>query len=127
MVISTVTVVNAADVTISPDTPGGINEAVKSSKNGDTIFLENGVYKGKDNTNIVISNCITIKGLGSNVVIDGENKNQFFNSSGARVSINKLKFTNGYSTFPVAVIHHKNGNLTLEDCFFTNNKAYDGS
>jgi len=34
IVISSITVISAVDVIISPDTPGGINGAVKSVENG---------------------------------------------------------------------------------------------
>lgn len=69
---STLSLVSASDITIDPNTPGGLKEAVKVANDGDTISLKDGIYTGANNTKIAIKKSITIKGLGSNVVLDGE-------------------------------------------------------
>jgi len=74
LAISIIGTVNAADITISPTTPGGLKKAIETAENGSTIYLENGVYKGENNMNIILDKDINIKGKGKNVVIDGQKK-----------------------------------------------------
>jgi hypothetical protein len=84
LVISTLSVISAADITISPSTPGGLKQAVETAKNGDTIYLKDGVYTvngkpiqiGTDYFNFNPKKVIIV-GLGSKVVIDCK-KNIFF-------------------------------------------------
>jgi len=125
LAISTINAVIAADITLNPNSPGGLKQAINTAKNGDTILLNNGLYNGENNTNITIKKDINIKGLGSNVILDGQGKNLFFNITGKKVSLIKLKFTNGYSNFSAPISHIK-GNLTIKDCIFTNNEAFYG-
>jgi len=123
--ISTVSAVSAADITINPNTPGGLKQAIASASPGDTIHLENGVYKGVDNTAVEIDKNINIKGKGSNVVFDGQGKSQIFSISKVKVSVTKISFKNGYSSgIGGAII--SSGILTINSCTFTNNKAPSG-
>ncbi|MCL2116629.1 MAG: hypothetical protein FWH29_10475 [Methanobrevibacter sp.] len=124
--ISTISMVSAVDIGINTTTLGGLKQAVKNANDGDTILLKNGVYSGKNNTNLIITKNINIKGLGSNVVLDGQGKNQIFIVSGKKVSLRNLKLTKGYTRNKGGVIYHKTGDLTLINCTFTNNQAYNG-
>jgi len=121
--ISTISIVSAADITISPTTPGGVKQAIETANPGDTILLENGVYKGIDNTEIQINKNINIKGKGSNVVMDGQGKNRAFDIQGVKVSVTKIKFTNGYNKYQGGTINLIGGSLTVSSCTFTNSKA----
>lgn len=122
--INTIDMVSSTDITISSDTVGGLKGAIESSNIGDTIHLKDGIYKGENNTNITINKSIAIKGLGSNVVFNGEGKNQFFIiNSKALVSLKNLKLTYGYSKHKSGAIYANGGNLILNNCIFTNNQA----
>lgn len=126
LAINTINGVNATNINIGTDTPGGIKKAVKIANNGDTIFLKAGVYKGVNNTKINIKKSITIYGLDSKVVLDGQGKNQIFTVLGKKVLLKNLKLTKGYSPNKGGAIYHKAGYLTLTNCTFTNNQAYNG-
>jgi len=149
LTISMINEISAADITIGPNTPGGLKQAVKSAQDGDTIYLQNGVYSGEGNSNIgpwdfskpvsedyegIGLKSITIKGLGSNVVIDGKGKNQFMSFVTVwdefglmSLSIENIKFINGYSSNRGGAINFMvPGKLTIKNCVFTNNKAKDG-
>jgi predicted outer membrane repeat protein len=126
LAISTISVVSAANITINSTSPGGLKKAIDTANNGDTILLQNGVYNGKNNTNIVITKSINIEGLGSKVVLDAQGKNRIFTVSGKNVSLKNLKLIKGYSSNKGGAIYHKTGDLTIIKCTFTNNKAFEG-
>jgi len=121
--ISTVSMVSAKDITIGPNTPGGLKKAIDTAKNGDTIILTNGVYKGKNNRDIAIKKDIKIIGKGSNVVLDGEGKYKFLKIDRNKVSLTKIKFRNGFSNKFGGAIESNAETLTVSSCIFTNNKA----
>ena len=121
--------INAVDITINSTSSGGLKKAIETANNGDTILLQNGVYKGKNNTNIFINKSINIKGKGSKVVIDGERKNQIMViNENVKVSLSKLKFTNGrameelFDRASGAAID-SGGTITVNNCTFTNHKS----
>ena len=116
--------VNAVDINIDQNTPGGLKQAIQTANNGDTILLKSGVYTDENNTDLKITKNVSIKGLGSNVVIDGENYDRFLIISGKKVSLINLKFTKGFSTSN-GVISHVKGDLTLTNCIFTDNVVVD--
>ncbi|MCL2312443.1 MAG: hypothetical protein FWC41_08165 [Firmicutes bacterium] len=89
--------VHAKDITIGPNTPGGLKKAIETVNTSDTIFLQNGVYKGESNTNIFSNKSVKIYGLGNNVILDGQGKNQILTILNGGASIKNLKFINGYS------------------------------
>lgn len=71
-----------------------LKEAVALAKDGDTIFLKNGVYK---EGNILITRSITLLGEGS-TILDGDNKTELITISGKNITVKKIKFLNaGYS------------------------------
>ena len=124
--ISTVNVVSAAEKTIGPNTPGGLKKAIDTAKNGDTIILTNGVYKGKNNRDIAIKKYIKIIGKGNNVVLDGEGKYRFLKiAKNKKVTLQKLKFTKGSSKGDGGAIESE-GTLTVSSCTFTDNQGRSG-
>jgi len=86
--------VSAVDQNITNTTSGGLKAAIENVNNGDTIYLENGIYSGENNTNLTISKSITISGKG-NVVIDAKGISNIFTISGIGVKLKNLKITNG--------------------------------
>jgi parallel beta-helix repeat protein len=135
LVISTISAVSAADITISPSTPGGLKQAVETAKNGDTIYLKNGVYTGENNTQITVNKNINIKGKDSNVVLDGQEKNRLLLlKNKCKVTLQNLKFTNGQANLRKMDIRYndnemggailiEDSNLIINKCTFNNNKA----
>jgi len=114
--------VSAKDITIDSKTLGGLKKAVETVENGGTIYLKDGVYKGESNTNITIGKNINIRGLGSNVILDGQGKKSFFTLIGDKASLKNLKFRNGYSGLGGAIGSFE-CRLIVDSCTFTNNKA----
>ena len=127
LAICMISVVTAADITISPITPGGLKKAVESAENGDTIYLKNGVYSGENNREINIIKSVNIIGKGKNVVIDGERQSYFFTSRiYYNVSLESLTLINfGYNKMMSGGAISA-GPLTVKDCTFTNNQAGTG-
>ena len=123
LAISTISIVSAADKTISPTTSGGLKKAIDTAKNGDTIYLNNGVYKGKNNREITINKNIQIVGKGNNVVFDGQGKYKFLKiNKNKKVALQKITFTKGNARNNGGAIESR-GTLTINSCTFTNNKA----
>ncbi|RBQ24228.1 hypothetical protein ALNOE001_03430 [Candidatus Methanobinarius endosymbioticus] len=85
--------VSAADISIDNSTIGGISDARLTANNEDTIYLQEGIYKGTNNTDLTIDKNITFIGSGSSnkVIIDVENTRKIF-SSGFSNFVN-VKFT----------------------------------
>jgi len=123
----------AADITIGPNTPGGLKQAIATAKSGDTIYMENGVYSGANNRMIEIDKNISIRGKGKNVVIDGQKKNyMLFTPAWNRdvwgyykfsLTLTNLKITK----FKTIYLREENiiinaGSLTINNCTFSENK-----
>jgi hypothetical protein len=115
-------------VNISPNSSGGLWEAIESANNGDIIYLKDGEYTGEYNVEININKNITIKGEGKNVKINGENKYSYLfqmaNQDSTKkkltpvtVNLVNLKVTN----FNGDVIDNW-GSLRVTNCTFSNNK-----
>ena len=126
----------ATDITIGPNTPGGLKQAIETAQNGDTIYMENGVYKGANNRGLNINKSINIQGKGKNVIIDAQgkdriflivsyNQNKFYKIS---VTFRNLKMTNGNTKGYGGAIYSYNSKNLLKviDCIFTNNKGSSG-
>ena len=122
--------VSAADQTINPNTSGGLKKAIVNADNGDTIYMKNGDYFGKDNTNLSISKSITIVGKGSNIVIDAKGKSSIFNiNHRITVTLKNLKLINSQANVNYGLggaIDTEESNLSVSDCTFTNNQANEG-
>ena len=72
-----------------------LREGVKAAKDGDTILLNQGIYK---EGNIIISKAICLIGINS-PVLDGENKNEILTLTGKNIVIKGIHFLNaGYSS-----------------------------
>ncbi|MCL2157111.1 MAG: hypothetical protein FWH54_03715 [Methanobrevibacter sp.] len=129
--ISTISFVSAANITISPTTSGGLLTAIDTAKNGDTIYLENGVYTGEDNIELRIDKNITLRGKGKNVVIDAQNKYTYFFQMIKKDSANK-NIPVSVNLINLKIINFKGdvidncGNLKVNNCIFANNKI-DGA
>ena len=116
--------VSAADITIGPNTPGGLKEAIDTVSDGKTVYMEKGVYSGDVNNGVVIRKNITIQGKGNNVTIDAEGKNFIFLIyDGATVTLKNLKMVNGYVASHGGAIYDNRGTLTIIGCTFNNNIA----
>ncbi|MDR3062818.1 MAG: hypothetical protein LBU40_01600, partial [Methanobrevibacter sp.] len=130
LTVSMIGGVSAADKTITNATSGGLKVAIESVGDNETIFLENGVYSGENNTGISINKDLTISGKGSNVVIDAKGKSRIFAISSDthasyKVTLKNLKLINGNEQYGGAIyIYH--GSLVVSDCTFTNNQAKNG-
>jgi len=92
------------------------------SSNG-TVTIADGVYSGNGNTNITINRNMTIQGQSqTGTIINGTNTNWIFTiTSDVNVTILNLTFTNGIGYRGGAIYNH--GDLTVENCTFTNNTA----
>jgi Right handed beta helix region/RTX calcium-binding nonapeptide repeat (4 copies) len=82
---------------------------------------------------ILISNSVTIAGLGTNTLqINGNNSDRLFNidngstSTDINVTISGLTLTNGKSTGNGGAIYNNAENLTLSNVSLTNNRAVSG-
>ena len=121
LVIGLIGNVNAANQTITNTTNGGLKTAIENVNNGDTVYLESGIYSGVNNTNLTISKNITISGKG-NVVIDAKGINRiFYINPIVNVTIKNLKLINGKDSNGGAICSY--GDLFVSTCTFTNNQA----
>src|SRR6187402_1475653 len=72
-----------------------LREGIKTAMDGDTILLNEGIYK---EGNIIINKAIYLIGINS-PVLDGENKNEILTLSGKNIVIKGIQFVNaGYSS-----------------------------
>lgn len=87
------------------------------------IIVSEGTY---NENNITINNSVNLIGNG-NVTIDGESKNNIILLKSSNLYIESINFINGQAkeNSNGGAIYSQ-GNLTLQNCRFTNNKAKDG-
>ena len=75
-----------------------IASAYSKAKNGDTIYLSDGVFSGSKNTKITIKKSISLVGS-ENTVIDGKNHNYLFVvDDNVKVTFKNIKFINSYKS-----------------------------
>lgn len=99
-----------------------IKNATGTVNNGGTVKIAKGIYKGENNTGITIDRNMNIIGQSRiGTVIDAQGKDIFHISSGISVTILNLTFKNGTSSIGGAISNK--GNLTVNNCNFTGNKA----
>ena len=116
-----------------------ISSAYSKAKNGDTIYLSDGVYSGSKNTKLTIKKSITLVGS-ENTIIDGKNLNYIFIvDDKAEVTFKNIQFVNSYkspasisNTYDGAVygaaLQIKKATVTVENCSFINNRlSYDSA
>lgn len=114
--------VSAEDIIITNTTNGGLKTAINNVSDGDTVYMENGLYTGSNNVNLTISRNITIEGKGDNVTIDAQGYSRVFNiTSGVTVTLKNLKLINGKSAWGGAI--YNSGNLIITGSTFNNNQA----
>lgn len=115
-----------------------IQDLVDKSNSGDSIFLDNGLFKGNGSP-IIINKDLNIYAENynfsedenhnlskSNTVLDGDFKsNIFLVNDGINLNLYGLSLINGYAKDDGAAIYN-NGILTLENCLFENNSATNG-
>jgi len=120
--LSSVSDVDAANDTITNTTEGGLKLAIDTVEEG-TVYLEDGVYSGENNTNITITKNLTIIGKSNkNTIIDAQGNNQIFTINGdCSVILINLTFINGKSHTGGAI--YNSGDLSVSDCSFVNNSA----
>lgn len=111
-------VVNANSVTINPS-----NDTLNNVINKyDTIYLDNGVYKGASNKNITVSRNTTIIGLNKGgVIFDDEYKSSSFNIK-SKVSLTLINLTFTKRVSPI----FNQGRLTITNVVFKNNDPIKG-
>src|SRR5688500_15278348 len=96
-----------------------LREGISLAKDGETIFLNKGVYK---EGNIIINKAIYLTGINS-PVLDGENKNEILTLTGKNIVIKGIHFVNaGYSSMNdyAALKIIDATNVVIENNTFTN-------
>lgn len=100
-----------------------LKAAILKVSNGGTIYISSGVYFGEKNRNLTIDKNLTIKGVGDDVTINGENINRILTTTqGTKVTIISLIFTQGGNITKGGAIL-ANGDLVLKNTTFTDNKV----
>ena len=109
-----------------------ISSAYAKAKNGDTIYLSDGVYSGSKNTKLTIKKSISLVGS-ENTIIDGKNANYIFIvGDNVKVTFKNIKFINAYkspasisNTYDGSVngaaLEIKKATVNVENCSFINN------
>ena len=116
--------VSADNQIINTTSTGGLASAIENVGSGQIVYMENGVYSGKNNTNLTISKNLTISGKGSNVVIDGKGLNRiFYMDYDTTVKLVNLKLINGHIDGDYGGAIHSRGTLIVNGCTFSNNYA----
>ncbi|WP_198008272.1 right-handed parallel beta-helix repeat-containing protein [Methanobrevibacter sp. AbM4] len=113
----------------SVDNPyNNLNLALNSSKSGDTIIINDGIFSGENNTNLVISKSLTIKAAeGATPTFNGQSKNRIFVIRSPNVTLDGLTFINGNvpKSYGGALLIQRS-NLKIRNCTFRNCYANAG-
>ncbi|MDL2247050.1 Ig-like domain repeat protein, partial [Methanobrevibacter sp. OttesenSCG-928-K11] len=121
--------VSAVDKTI--DDTENILDGITDISDGDTLYLNPGIYDKAGDRGITINKNITIQGNGSaeDVIIDAKNLNRIFTiSAGNTVNLINITFTNGKTNDYGGAIYHSGDNFQIIDCIIYNNTAgYGGA
>ena len=120
-----------ADATSWSSATNSLDWAMFLAKDNTTIYIDNGTYKGSDNSKIKIDKSVNIVGS-TNTVFDGLNKNYFFTiSDGVTVSISNITFINAFKKLDYlqdkksiygAVLDVKKATVFINNCTFNNNR-----
>jgi len=107
-----------------------ISQGVGSVDENGTVYIANGNYAGTDNNEIVINKNMTITGQSqTGTIINGSNTSCIFRiSENVTVTLKNLTFVNGRATGILPVTGgaiSNNGTLTVVNCNFTDNYAYN--
>ena len=101
-----------------------IKNGIETVNSNGQVYIANGEYTGVDNTGITVSKNMTIIGQSENkTIINGEGKSQIFHiyPADVNVTIQNLRFINGYSTSGGAIAN--DANCTIKGCTFIGNTA----
>lgn len=117
---------HASQKLIVPTEFSTIQSALNAANDMDTIFIENGTYSEK--LILLLDKNITIEGNSENVIIDGSNQNRCLNVIGDTetlysLSINNIKFINGYTDSNGGAINANNISLMLNNTIIENSYA----
>ena len=96
-----------------------LQQGIIAANNGDTVLLNEGVYK---EGNIIITKSIYLIGI-DGPVLDGENRNEILTLTGKNILIKGIQFANaGYSSMNdyAALKIIDAFNIEIENCIFTN-------
>ena len=120
--------VDAANLTITPEDEGGIGGALSNINlnTGDTLFLQPGTYNKSSDRNIIINKSITIIGNGSvdKVIIDAQFYGRMFSIKNHNITFINITFINGNSSGDAGVIYNDDfDNISFINCKFINNTA----
>ncbi len=130
MFLFTLSIVNAAGtVNINNTTDGGIAKGIIDTETNGILNLDEGIYKGINNTNLTIDRNLTIIGKSrENTIIDGEGSNWVFNINGNySVTFTNLTIKNAKKTENGAGIYSvSQQTLKIENCSFINNSGQYG-
>ncbi len=130
MFLFTLSIVNAAGtVNINNTTDGGIAKGIIDTETNGILNLDEGIYKGINNTNLTIDRNLTIIGKSrENTIIDGEGSNWVFNINGNySVTFTNLTIKNAKKTKNGAGIYSvSQQTLKIENCSFINNSGQYG-
>ncbi|MBQ6100560.1 MAG: peptidoglycan-binding protein [Methanobrevibacter sp.] len=102
-----------------------VGYAVNASKNGATIYLNDGKYLGDDNRNIEIDKSLTIIGKSKqNTIIDGESCARIFNvTSAGRLTLINITFMNSHATGNGGMIYAEGGEINIKNCIVINSSS----
>ena len=112
----------------SVDNPyNNLKQALDSSKNGDTIIINDGIFSGENNTNLVISKSLTLKAAeGATPIFNGQSKNRIFVIQSPNVTLDGLTFVNGNVPNYGGALLIQNSNTNIRNCTFRNCYANAG-
>lgn len=112
--------------------------AYSKAKNGDTIYLSDGVFSGSKNTKLTIKKSISLVGS-ENTIIDGKNVNYLFVvEDNVKVTFKNIKFINSYKS-PTSIsntydgvvygaaLQIKKATVNVEGCSFINSRLNYGN
>jgi autotransporter family porin len=118
---------SAANINVNNST--GIQNAINTASNGDTLNLSAGTYKEHDinvNKNLTITGPAVTGNNPPTVVVDGQQLGRlFYIETGVNVTLKYLLIQNGNATDGGGGICNK-GNLTVTNCSINNNTASYG-
>ncbi len=99
-----------------------LKQAIEESDDGNTINLENGIYTGDNNKNLLVSKNLTIKG--ENATIDAQNSSRIFTVSNASLTLIGLNLINANTPGESGgTIINMGGELSLINCTIANSQT----
>lgn len=103
-----------------------IRHAVNYTSDDSTIYLNEGIYTGEDNRNIILNKTVTLIGKSKETtVIDCESSGRLFNmSSNSKLTLINLTLKNGNSTDNGGLIYNEGGEITIKNCIIRDSQAF---